>query len=115
MAKSFEIIVSDDQVDAFVARGQELIDDYMKDKFPSLPREFLIIEKGRRYARIVKTNHIDRNEASTCSAWAFIDLTNGDILKPATYKAPAKHARGNINDDAQGMKHVDSYGPAYLK
>jgi hypothetical protein len=26
----------------------------------------------------------------------FIDLTNGDILKADGWKAPAKHARGNI-------------------
>jgi hypothetical protein len=36
--------------------------------------------------------------------------TNGDILRPATWNAPAKHARGNLFDNFGGMK--SSYGPA---
>ena len=49
------------------------------------------------------------------SAWAFIDRSTGDVLKPATYKAPAKHARGNIFDPQNGMSSMGPYGPAYLR
>jgi hypothetical protein len=38
----------------------------------------------------------------------------GDVLKAASYKKPAKHARGNIFDDDNGLKNVGPYGPAYL-
>lgn len=39
----------------------------------------------------------------------FIDKTTGDIFKPATHAAPAKHARGNINSPQNGMEAI-GYG-----
>ena len=66
-------------------------------------------ERGKRYIRIAQARGPQR------SAWAFIDTTNGDVLKPASWNAPAKHARGNIFDAFNGMKYVGPYGPAYLK
>lgn len=48
------------------------------------------------------------------SAWAFIDKENGDVLKPASFKTPAKGSRGNIFDKHNGMKYITAYGPAYL-
>ena len=52
--------------------------------------------------------------------WAFIALSDdanknmivGDLLKPANWRAPAKHSRGNILD---ASAVYTSYGPAYLK
>ena len=41
-------------------------------------------------------------------------VKKGDILKCATYKAPAKHARGSIYDDHKGMKGMAWTGPHYL-
>jgi hypothetical protein len=40
--------------------------------------------------------------------------TYGDILKAASWKAPAKHARGNVFDGNWGIGSVGVYGPAYL-
>ena len=39
----------------------------------------------------------------------------GDVLKPATYKAPAKHARGNVFDPNNGLGTVEWTGPGYLR
>lgn len=64
----------------------------------------LDVKFGRRYIKVMKGTRI----------WAFVDRTNGDVLKPATWKAPAKHARGNIFDAANGLWDVSLYGPAYL-
>lgn len=47
--------------------------------------------------------------------YCFIDRNNGDILKPATFSAPAKGARGNIFDADHGMKRMGPHGPAYNK
>ena len=38
-------------------------------------------------------------------------IKKGDLLKAATWKAPAKHARGNIID---GTARYGVYGPEYL-
>jgi hypothetical protein len=59
---------------------------------------------GARYVRISRDN----------SAHAFIDRTNGDVLMPATWRSPAKHARGNIFDATNGMKNMKWTGPAYM-
>ena len=55
---------------------------------------------GARYIRIVADN------ASQRSSFAFVDTTNGDVLKAAGWKAPAKGARGNIYDAQNGCGRV---------
>lgn len=52
-------------------------------------------KSGQRYVRIVM-QYRGHNDA----VHAFVDTTNGDLLKAATWKAPAKQARGNLLDDA---------------
>ena len=63
--------------------------------------------RGRRYIRVVKWDDHGRNIHS------FVDTTTGDILKPASWKAPAKHPRGNIFDLQNA--HFNHFGPAYLR
>jgi len=41
---------------------------------------------------------------------AFIVKENGDILKPASWKVPAKHSRGNIYSAENGMEAVSPNG-----
>lgn len=53
-----------------------------------------IYEKGRRYAKVI---HVTKGGSQ--SAHAFVDLTNGDCYKAASWKAPAKHVRYNLLDD----------------
>ena len=65
----------------------------------------LHLEEGRRYIKVVRDT----------SAWAFIDKTNGDVLKVASWSKPAKHARGNIFDEHKGLEKIGPYGPAYLR
>lgn len=55
---------------------------------------------GNRYIRI----------ASDRSVHSFIDRTNGDVLKPAGFKAPAKHARGNLFAGQNGAEAFDKHG-----
>jgi len=42
-------------------------------------------------------------------------LTAGDIHKPATFKAPAKHRRGNVHAADFGKSCAGLYGIQYLK
>ena len=37
------------------------------------------------------------------------------VLLPASWKAPAKHARGNIFDDDNGLRTMGPYGPGYIR
>ncbi len=63
------------------------------------------VDKGNKRLRVVCAN----------SVHSFVDLASGDVLMAAGWKAPAKHARGNIYDDRNGLGNIGPYGPAYLK
>ena len=94
---------------AFVEAAQKVINAEQEKNFPSLPRTLLSIEIGRRYARIVKSSgSFDR------SVYCFVDLVNGDVLKAASWKAPAKHARGSVHDENL-TSGLTAYGAQYLR
>jgi len=60
---------------------------------------------GKKYAKI----HSEKG-----GVWCFINLENGDMLKPASWSAPAKHARGNIANAEYGKNYTWT-GPNYLR
>lgn len=78
------------------------------------------IKFGKKYAKITD-GYTNIQGVRTESVWGFvvlkectvdgIDYKPGDLLKAASHKAPAKHARGNIMD---GTADYDIWGPAYL-
>ena len=69
----------------------------------------LSIMWGRKYARIV------RGEGMHRSVFGFVDLSNGNLLKAATWKKPAKHPRGNVLDKSTWANSHTSYGMAYMR
>lgn len=72
-------------------------------------------EVGRRYVKIIST---ETREGKTHdrSAFGFVDLTNGDILKAASWNAPAKHARGNVMNGVEKRRRTFTpYGINYLR
>jgi hypothetical protein len=83
---------------------------YEKAGMPNQYKE-LTVEIGNKFIRLWHGT----------SCWGFISrvdgdlkgspIKKGDLLKAATWKAPAKHARGNIID---GSARFGVYGPEYL-
>jgi hypothetical protein len=72
------------------------------------------IGKGRKYIKLWRNETRD-GETRTTSIHAFVEVSTGDIFKPASTKAPAKHARGNIYNDA-GRSCLTPHGfVAYLR
>ena len=69
------------------------------------------VKWGRKYAKIVTGN---TRGGRGMSVFCFVDRTNGDILKAASWKAPAKHARGNVLR-ADRLDAVGRYGANYLR
>lgn len=96
-------MVKDTDLEQFVKRWQAIVDAYHERQGYNW-KTVLSIQKGQKYAKIVTEDHGSRSVAG------FVDLSSGDIYKPAGWKAPAKHARGNIFDESQGMNAIDSYG-----
>jgi hypothetical protein len=60
----------------------------------SNPYKFYI-ESGRKYHKIIMEvpNH---NRLPSRSVHAFVDKKTGEVYKPASFKAPAKHVRFNL-------------------
>lgn len=96
---------------SFLKGCQKRIDDEFKMHYPNLKPNKLEMKEGPRFVKIISKVQ----SGSGTSAWAFIDKTTGDVLKPASWRAPAKHTRGNIFDQDNGLRSVGPYGPAYLK
>lgn len=67
-------------------------------------------DKAPKYAKVFAQGHHPR-------LFCFVEIATGDIYKPASYKAPAKHARGNIRDEAGNItaRDVTAYGAKYLR
>lgn len=88
--------VTTEELNAFVAALSARHNSGLRAEYPTCEANWakVVVEPGRKYARLVDTNEI--GETVRRSAMGFIDLTNGDILKADGWKAPAKHARGNI-------------------
>ena len=64
---------------------------------------------GRKYISIIALTGNQKMQ------WGFVDMETGNILKAASWKSPAKHARGNIFDKDGGMKFINWTGPMYLE
>lgn len=79
----------DSALKAFLKGAQDIIDADYKLNYPNLKPNILVTTSGKKYVKVISK----AQSGSGTSAWAFIDKSNGDILKPATWAAPAKHAR----------------------
>lgn len=87
------IPVTNAELEAFVAAVSARHNAGLRAAYPDceLNWETVGVQPGRRYARLVTMLN-----GQVRSAFAFINLANGDILKSGGWKTPAKHARGNI-------------------
>ena len=99
------------QFQAWLTGANKVLEDHRQANHPNLPKESLSAGEGGRYIKITR----NREGQVGDSAYAFIDRTNGDVLMAATWRAPAKHARGNILAPDNGLPCVGPYGIAYLR
>ena len=98
------------------------VNEYKFAPAPEVTAEF-----GRRYAKIIKTDREWKEEAVfdklrginrflQKTVHSFVDMRNGDILKSASWKAPAPNGvRGNIFEHDIGADVVNEHGCNYLK
>ena len=57
-----------------------------------------IAKGGRKFIKLIagENDPVTGEPRPGGSVHSFVEVATGDIFKPASYKAPAKHARGNI-------------------
>lgn len=98
-------IIFDTALNNWLQRAQAIVNEHHeKMGFNSTPETLSIDPKGKKYIRIVRSDN---------SVHCFIDKSNGNVLKAATWRAPAPHARGSIY--TIGKEGVSAYGAHYLK
>jgi hypothetical protein len=91
----------------FVNDWSKLRDSYYMKNYPALIVEPLLTIPGKRFIKVTENGR---------SVMAFIEIATGDIYKPASWAAPAKHVRGNVFSDKNGMEAVDGpYSIRYLR
>ncbi len=73
------------------------------EHFPNLPAKPVTVKRGRKYTRLFNGG----------SVYCFVVMATGEILKPATFKAPAKHPRGSVHN-ADPLACCGPYGVAYM-
>lgn len=85
---------------------EKILAYYTRNKFTFEAAPKSRVEYGRKFAKVLQGSGVH----------TFIDLSNGDILKAATYKAPAPNGvRGNIFAADFGASVVNEHGANYLK
>lgn len=113
MAAPFDI-KSFDEVEQGVKKYIDFLTDTaektFKKHYPNLNPPRYDYNKGGRFYRIFQED----SSGVSKSAVAFVDKATGDIYKSASWSKPAKHARGNVKDDASWRGHTE-HGPYYLK
>jgi hypothetical protein len=97
--------------DEFVSKCQALLNDHNRNHSWETK---ITIKNGRKYDKMITSeDSSDIGDRSNSRVFAFINKTNGDILKPAHWNKPAQHARGNIYDE-NPMLFIHWTGPAYM-
>lgn len=71
------------KVAEWLAACQVMLNKYYADNYTNLVSPKLTLEPGSKYIRVVRTGQTEHDR----SVFAFIDKTNGDILKAASWKA----------------------------
>lgn len=99
--------IFDARLSAYLGLAQELVTTGWGGH-PGCP--VLSCIQGKRYVRIVMTQQYGDWSRS---AWAFVEIATGDILKAASWASPAKHARGSIYSEDPVANH-SALGPLDL-
>ena len=98
----------DKKFDEFLEGCQKIVDEGMRNY--SWEKK-LTTKKGSKYIKIIAEDVGEGIKSRT--VWGFVDRSNGDILKAAGWKRPAKGNRGNIFDE-DPLLFIGQYGPAYI-
>lgn len=95
-------MIEEQEIEEFCERVKLL-----KDNANPTNHHVVGFDKGSKYYRIWS------EQGSSKSVYCFVEKETGDIYKAASWKIPAKHARGNIKDPT--MSGLTAYGAVYLK
>ena len=118
-----DMVQLNERIELFVAQVNKMLDSAFAD---FRTKTFIEVEyTSDKWAKLFQGTIVDGKTKKQESVYGFICLKDfetktlgvlkaGDIHKPASYKSPARHARGNVfRDDC--LKCASSYGLCYMK
>ena len=87
-----------------ISMHQNFTSEWSKDQLESINNGTanltrFVVKTGRKYYKIMQQEFDtfrDRNEYREGSVHAFVDKNTGEVYKPASYNAPAKHVRYDL-------------------
>jgi hypothetical protein len=118
-AAAFEGVTFEDALEAFRATAEGiLLAHFARNDFTFAVPTIKIKKGGRKYAKLIRgENNPETGEPTVHgSVHAFVNKATGEIFKPASHAAPAKHARGNVYSDDHGAHALTDCGSVrYLR
>jgi len=98
-------------LDSFLEKAHDVIVSRYSRSFPNLdpPTLYAPMKGVRKYVRVVRSDGYGASRSVHC----FVEIETGDVFKAESWKAPAKHARGNIYA-ANPVAGMGPHGAAYL-
>lgn len=105
----------DKAVKMFLKGVQKNINDHYKKEYSKLTPPILTAKKGKRYIKIIKNETFGSGKSVFCFIDAKEGPTFGDVLKAASWNAPARHSRGNVFDGSWGVNAVSVYSAHYMR
>lgn len=107
---------------SWLAKVAELDRKYIAENYACLQPNVYTAEDGQKFIRVVRASQEGTGRSVHCfiakvdsETKALGSVKAGDVLMAASWKTPAKHARGNILDEHGGMSQMGPYGPAYRR
>lgn len=103
----------EDAIESFRDMMEKRQQFHFDNEFPDMKWIAKIsLKKGSKFMRLFDNS---TDGCGTCVR-AFVNLSTGQIYKPASHKIPAKHARGNVFNEDNGAGSMDTQGRIlYLK
>ena len=99
-----------DRLATLLRRIDEKLVAYYAAQYQSIEPPELKVKLGSRYAKVTR---VRGKLVAAESVYFFVDLSNGDLLKAASWKAPAKGARASLFDEDLGISAVGPHGAGY--
>ena len=99
-----------DRLATLLRRIDEKLVAYYAAQYDFVKPPELKVKLGSRYAKVTRASG---KLLPVESVYFFVDLSNGDLLKAASWKAPAKGARASLFDEDLGISAVGPHGAGY--
>lgn len=104
--------MADTKFEKWLEKVNEDRKEYWENNYTYKEYVPLTTTKGRKFMKIIGDGGVWGFVAMYDGDFKGQPVRKGDLMKAATWSAPAKHARGNIFD---GTASYEFFGPSYLK